>query len=73
LVAETLGATSDRKNQKVSREPVLFKVIRSDDDVATTDAAPAPAVPMVADESPATGGKLSLWIRRTLGRLRKKS
>jgi len=73
LVAETLGATSDRKNQKVSREPVLFKVIRSDDDVATTDAATAPGAPEVIDEAPAVGGKLNLWIRRTLGRLRKKS
>jgi flagellar motor protein MotB len=32
LVAETLGATSDRKNMKVAREPVLFTVIRDDID-----------------------------------------
>ena len=73
LVAETLGATSDRKQMKVSREPVLMKVIRDDDDLEpgavvvepTVEDAPIPEVEIV-------GGRLTAWMRRTLGRLRRK-
>lgn len=35
LVAETLGATSHRKNMRVGREPIDVKVIRDDADVRT--------------------------------------
>lgn len=74
LVAETLGATSDRKNMKVAREPVLFTVIRDDADVeAEPDEAPAPIEEPTAPPEPAVGGRLSAMVRRAVARLRKKS
>ena len=74
LVAETLGATSDRKNLKLSREPVLFKVIRDDDALAdeAEDAGPDSTEP-AAPELPPVGGRLVAMIRRAVGRLRRKN
>jgi ribose transport system ATP-binding protein len=36
LVAETLGATSHRKNMRVGREPIRVRVIRTDDEVESS-------------------------------------
>ena len=74
LVAETLGATSDRKNLKVAREPVLFTVIRDDAQVETEPddepiETPQPPAPVV----PTSGGRLSAMARRALARFRKKN
>jgi ribose transport system ATP-binding protein len=73
LVAETLGATSDRKHLKVSREPVLMKVIRDDADIEPDAVAPPPPPAVDVPPAPVVGGRLSAWVRRTLDRLRKKS
>lgn len=72
LVAETLGATSDRKNMKVAREPVLVTVIRDDDEAPEPVAQTAP-VPTAAPAPPVTGGRLSAMVRRALDKLRKKN
>ena len=73
LVAETLGATSDRKQMKVSREPVLMKVIRDDDDLGVETVTPEPAEEQASPAHPeVVGGRLAAWMRRTLGRLRRK-
>jgi ribose transport system ATP-binding protein len=71
LVAETLGATSNRRTMRLAREPVLTKVIRSDDDVEPEpEEAPAPAAPVVAAVEPPRRGRLTAWFRRTVDRLR---
>lgn len=72
LVAETLGATSDRKNMKVAREPVLFTVIRDDDEIPApaTESTPVPATP---PPPPVAGGRLSAMVRRALDKFRKKN
>jgi len=44
LVAETLGATSHRKNMRIGREPIHVTVIRDDVDVAEEPVEPAPPV-----------------------------
>ena len=73
LVAETLGATSNRKLMRTSREPIRFRVIRDDADVppepadrdetsATAAEAPPTAAPL--------GGRFTAWVRRAAGRLR---
>lgn len=73
LVAETLGATSDRKNLKVAREPVLFTVIRDDADVAEPEPEPeTPAPDIVSAPEPAVGGRLSAMVRRAVARFRPK-
>lgn len=74
LVAETLGATSDRKNMKVAREPVLFTVIRDDVDAEPeADDEPAEIEEPTAPPAPAVGGRLSTMVRRAVARFRKKS
>ncbi len=73
LVAETVGATSDRKHLKVSREPVKVKVIRRDDDVvAAIVPVVAPAEAPLAAPAP-TGGRFSAWLRRSLAQIRKRN
>ncbi|MEX0848030.1 MAG: sugar ABC transporter ATP-binding protein [Ilumatobacteraceae bacterium] len=74
LVAETLGATSDRKNMKVAREPVLFTVIRDDVDAEPeVDDEPDEIEEPTAPPAPAVGGRLSTMVRRAVARFRKKS
>jgi ribose transport system ATP-binding protein len=74
LVAETLGATSDRKNMKVAREPVLFTVIRDDVDAEPeVDDGHAEIEEPTAPPAPAVGGRLSTMVRRAVARFRKKS
>ena len=74
LVAETLGATSDRKNLKVAREPVLFTVIRDE-----SDSAPEPAeAPTMADDEAdpddaAARGRMGTMFDRAVDKLRRKS
>ena len=74
LVAETLGATSDRKTMKIAREPVLTTVVRDDPPEEIVEDAPAPAPQPVAKLAvPAVGGRLSTMVRRALHRIRKQS
>ena len=74
LVAETLGATSHRKNMRIGREPIRVKVIRSESDVAPDDtAAGAPHAPR--DEAPTVsrvGGRFMGLVRNTLDRWRRR-
>lgn len=71
LIAETLGATSHRKNMRVGREPIRVKVIRDDADVAPP---PTPE----PDEEPATeptpspvGGRFARLVGAVMGRWRR--
>jgi len=74
LVAETLGATSDRKNMKVAREPVLVTVIRDDVDAEPeVDDEPDEIEEPTAPPAPAVGGRLSTMVRRAVARFRKKT
>ncbi len=74
LVAETLGATSHRKNMRVGREPIRFTVIRDDADLATEEPEVEP-VAIAGSEPPAPplGGRLLRMARHALGRLRARS
>ena len=72
LIAETLGATSHRKNMRVGREPIRVKVIRSDDDdeptvdteiVDTTAGEPAP---------PTVGGRFARLVTAVRSRWRRR-
>jgi ABC-type multidrug transport system ATPase subunit len=73
LVVETLGATSDRRNMKLSREPVMVRVIRDDADLPPEDdSGPVGTTTMQAREVPEVGGRFAAWVRRAVGRLRRK-
>ena len=64
LVAETLGATSHRKNMRVGREPIQVKVIRADDEVAPPEEQhpiPEPSTP------PAPSSAEGRWSRMLRG------
>lgn len=67
LIAETLGATSHRKNMRVGREPVSVKVIRSDDDVAPT-ALPTVEAPAQAAAPTPTSGRFARLARAIFDR-----
>jgi ABC-type sugar transport system ATPase subunit len=75
LVAETLGATSHRKNMRVGREPIRVKVVRVDPDAPTSDQidlAPAPALSTTSTVTPApVGGRFMGLVRNTLSRWRR--
>ena len=71
LIAETLGATSHRRNMRVGREPIRVKVIREDAPVeAREPVVREPVVPLVEPETRPTGMLMSLvgavreWWRR---------
>jgi ABC-type multidrug transport system ATPase subunit len=69
VVAETLGATSHRKQAKTHREPIMFKVIRDDDDVEVVEThvvADAPATPAAP---PARGGRFARLVRTARARM----
>ncbi len=71
LIAETLGATSHRRNMRVGREPIRVKVIREDAPVEVREpVASDPVVPSVEPEVRPTGmlmglvGAVREWWRR---------
>jgi ABC-type sugar transport system ATPase subunit len=64
LVAETLGATSQRKTMKVAREPILFTVIRDDDDLPSEpepEPSPTPATSVAPEPR---RGRFASLVRR---------
>ena len=75
LIAETLGATSHRKNMRVGREPIRVKVIRSEPDAPVT--APAevdvdrPSGQSDRVDSIGIGGRFLGLVRTTFGRWRR--
>jgi ribose transport system ATP-binding protein len=74
LVAETLGATSDRKNLKVAREPVLFKVIRDEPDTAPEHVeTPTMADDEAEPDDAAARGRMGTMFDRAVDKLRRKS
>ncbi|MGA1554925.1 MAG: sugar ABC transporter ATP-binding protein [Ilumatobacteraceae bacterium] len=66
LIAETLGATSHRKNMRVGREPVRVKVIRDDEDADVVEV-PVPAGPEVVEAPARPAGRLARLVRAVLG------
>jgi ribose transport system ATP-binding protein len=75
LVAETLGATSHRKNMRVGREPIRVKVIRSEPDApAPEPAGVEAAVPPTAGDAStrrSVGGRFMGLVRNTFDRWRR--
>jgi ribose transport system ATP-binding protein len=74
LVAETLGATSHRKNMRVGREPVRVRVVRADPDDEPTGPEPAVEAPASDDRPAATpvGGRFTGLVRHALERWRRR-
>jgi hypothetical protein len=74
LVAETLGATSHRKNMRVGREPIRVRVIRSEPDIASDDTAASPEIASSGDvpAAPRVGGRFMGLVRNTLDRWRRR-
>ena len=76
LVAETLGATSHRKNMRVGREPIRVTVIRTEPDSPPTDVDDVePAIPHLTDASIAptgVGGRFMGLVRNSLERWRRR-
>jgi ribose transport system ATP-binding protein len=76
LVAETLGATSHRKNMRIGREPIRVTVIRSDPEAPPSEA--IDTAPMVAASGHAVaaptgmGGRFMGMVRNSLGRWRRR-
>jgi ribose transport system ATP-binding protein len=73
LVAETLGATSHRKNMRTNLDPITFTVIRDSRDAITVTPSDGSDIPRRATVNPSRGGKFAQWVRRTSDRLRGKS
>lgn len=73
LVAETLGATSNRKNMRTNREPINFKVIRDDSEAITVRPSDGRDRQRAAVAANKRGGKFAQWIRRATDRLLGKS
>ncbi|MCU0260741.1 MAG: sugar ABC transporter ATP-binding protein [Ilumatobacteraceae bacterium] len=69
LVAETLGATSNRKTMKVAREPIRFTVLRDDHDAPPEPVEEAVTEP-AAPEPVVTGGRFATMVRRLRTKLR---
>ncbi len=74
VIAETLGATSHRKNMRVGREPIRVSVIREDADVCP-DEMPVSTTSPSASVPPGhpVGGRLLSMLRQTVDRLRTRS
>jgi ribose transport system ATP-binding protein len=76
LVAETLGATSHRKNMRVGREPIRVTVIRSEPEAPPCDTNDVePEVAVSADAAVATagvGGRFMGLVRNSLERWRRR-
>jgi ABC-type multidrug transport system ATPase subunit len=73
LVAETLGATSHRKNMRTNLDPITFTVIRDTRDAITVTPSDGTDLPRRATVSPSRAGKFAQWVRRTSDRLRGRS
>ena len=76
LVAETLGATSHRKNMRVGREPIRVKVIRSEPDVPPDDSSETDAGERQSSDDTVApkhaGGRFMGLVRNTLDRWRRR-
>lgn len=72
LIAETLGATSHRKNMRVGREPIRVKVIRDDDEIEVVeDMSVEPETVIEPDSGPVpTPGRFSRLVGVLKGRWR---
>lgn len=76
LVAETLGATSNRRTMRLARESITVTVIRADDDLPeqpSTSAETADEVGAGPADAAGPGGRFAALVRRTIGRLRERS
>lgn len=72
LVAETLGATSQRRTMKLAREPITFSVIRDDADLADEpELEPDRPAPVEAPASTTRGGRFASLVRRAAVRFRR--
>jgi len=68
VIAEMLGATSNRKGTRVKRRAPAVKVIRQDAAALAQQTAPTPEPEDVAPTEtlvPGIGGRLLSWARRT--------
>ena len=74
LVAETLGATSHRKNMRVGREPIRVTVIRSEPDVPPEEPSDTDELPSSDDTVAPThvGGRFMGLVRNALDRWRRR-
>lgn len=73
LIAETLGATSHRKNMRTNLDPITFEVIRDRRDAITVTPSDGSDLQRTRAKSVARGGKFAQWVRRTADRLRGRS
>lgn len=73
LIAETLGATSHRKNMRTNLDPITFEVIRDRRDAITVTPSDGSDLQRMRPKSVARGGKFAQWVRRTADRLRGRS
>ncbi len=69
VVAETLGATSHRKQARTRREPITFTVVRDDADVEAVAERPAPSTPSVPSAATAPQGRFATMVRSARVRL----
>jgi ribose transport system ATP-binding protein len=72
VVAETLGATTNRQVMRVTHRHVRTRIVRTDDDLPPEppEADVAPTTPVEAPVGPARGGRFAAWVRRVTHRLR---
>ena len=68
LIAETLGATSHRKNMRVGREPIKVKVIRDTDDEVSEPTQGEQPVVVAATENHVAGGRFARMARAAIAR-----
>ena len=73
LIAETLGATSHRKNMRTNLDPITFEVIRDRRDAITVTPSDGSDLQRARAKNVARGGKFAQWVRRTADRLRGRS
>lgn len=73
LIAETLGATSHRKNMRTNLDPITFKVIRDEKDAITVTPSDGTDLRRLDTKGVSRGGKFAQWVRRTADRLRGRS
>lgn len=71
LIAETLGATSHRKNMRVGREPIRVKVIRDDDGVELPSPVESRATSVEPTVRTTPGGRFARLVDSLVGRWRR--
>lgn len=69
VVAETLGATSHRKQARTHREPIMFTVVRDDAAAGATQERKVSPAPAVRAPTGARGGRFSALVRSARDRL----